>query len=68
MAIGRGLSVTLCDQYDLAARTSSASTRLIHGGLRYLEQDGLRRARSIMAISSARNRTGRERLRRTLRS
>ncbi len=37
-AIGRGLSVCLCEQDDLAAHTSSASTKLIHGGLRYLEQ------------------------------
>ncbi|RXE30465.1 glycerol-3-phosphate dehydrogenase, partial [Xanthomonas perforans] len=35
---GRGLSVCLCEQDDLAAHTSSASTKLIHGGLRYLEQ------------------------------
>ncbi len=37
-AAGRGLSVLLCEQDDLAAHTSSASTKLIHGGLRYLEQ------------------------------
>jgi glycerol-3-phosphate dehydrogenase len=36
-AAGRGLSVVLCEQHDLAAHTSSASTKLIHGGLRYLE-------------------------------
>lgn len=36
-AVGRGLSVLLCEQDDLAAHTSSASTKLIHGGLRYLE-------------------------------
>ncbi|HRP28886.1 MAG TPA: glycerol-3-phosphate dehydrogenase [Burkholderiaceae bacterium] len=34
---GRGLSVLLCEKDDLAAHTSSASTKLIHGGLRYLE-------------------------------
>jgi glycerol-3-phosphate dehydrogenase len=34
---GRGLSVTLCEKDDLAAHTSSSSTKLIHGGLRYLE-------------------------------
>jgi glycerol-3-phosphate dehydrogenase len=33
----RGLSVLLCEQDDLAQHTSSASTKLIHGGLRYLE-------------------------------
>jgi glycerol-3-phosphate dehydrogenase len=36
-AAGRGLSVLLCEKGDLAASTSSASTKLIHGGLRYLE-------------------------------
>ncbi|PLZ01688.1 glycerol-3-phosphate dehydrogenase [Burkholderia sp. WAC0059] len=36
-AAGRSLSVLLCEQDDLAAHTSSASTKLIHGGLRYLE-------------------------------
>lgn len=33
----RGLRVVLCEQQDLANATSSASTKLIHGGLRYLE-------------------------------
>lgn len=37
-AAGRGLSVVLCEKDDLASHTSSASTKLIHGGLRYLEQ------------------------------
>jgi glycerol-3-phosphate dehydrogenase len=37
-AAGRGLSVLLVEQNDLASGTSSASTKLIHGGLRYLEQ------------------------------
>lgn len=36
-AAGRGLKVLLVEQDDLAAHTSSASTKLIHGGLRYLE-------------------------------
>ncbi|TCS64001.1 glycerol-3-phosphate dehydrogenase [Varunaivibrio sulfuroxidans] len=36
-AAGRGLSVCLVEQGDLAGATSSASTKLIHGGLRYLE-------------------------------
>ncbi len=36
-AAGRGLSVTLCEKGDIASATSSASTKLIHGGLRYLE-------------------------------
>src|SRR4249920_79408 len=34
---GRALSVLLCEQHDLASHTSSSSTKLIHGGLRYLE-------------------------------
>src|SRR5208283_4626723 len=36
-AAGRGLSVVLVEQGDLAGATSSAATKLIHGGLRYLE-------------------------------
>jgi glycerol-3-phosphate dehydrogenase len=36
-AAGRGLSVALLEKGDLANGTSSASTKLIHGGLRYLE-------------------------------
>ena len=36
-AAGRGLSVVLVERDDLAAATSSASSKLIHGGLRYLE-------------------------------
>src|SRR5213080_3228574 len=36
-AAGRGLKVLLVEQNDLASATSSASTKLIHGGLRYLE-------------------------------
>src|ERR1700683_4993059 len=37
-AAGRGLRVLLVEQNDLASATSSASSKLIHGGLRYLEQ------------------------------
>jgi len=36
-AAGRGLAVIVCEQADLASYTSSASSKLIHGGLRYLE-------------------------------
>ncbi len=36
-AAGRGLRVLLCEKDDLAEATSSSSTKLIHGGLRYLE-------------------------------
>jgi len=44
-AVGRGLSVLLVEQSDLASGTSSASTKLIHGGLRYLEQGEFRLVR-----------------------
>jgi len=37
-AAGRGFSVLLVEKDDLASHTSSASSKLIHGGLRYLEQ------------------------------
>src|SRR5438552_1421391 len=37
-AAGRGLKVLLVEQSDLGSGTSSTSTKLIHGGLRYLEQ------------------------------
>jgi glycerol-3-phosphate dehydrogenase len=37
-AVGRGLSVLLVERADLASATSSSSSKLIHGGLRYLEQ------------------------------
>ena len=37
-AAGRGLNVLLLEQDDLASATSSWSSKLIHGGLRYLEQ------------------------------
>ena len=36
-AAGRGLRVLLVEKDDLASHTSSASTKLVHGGLRYLE-------------------------------
>ncbi len=48
-AVGRGLSVCLVEQDDLAAHTSSSSTKLIHGGLRYLEQGELRLVREALA-------------------
>src|ERR1700730_3527872 len=40
-AAGRGLRVLLVEQNDLASGTSSASSKLIHGGLRYLEHGWL---------------------------
>ena len=48
-AAGRGLAVILCEQADLAAATSSASSKLIHGGLRYLEQGAFRLVREALA-------------------
>lgn len=48
-AAGRGLSVFLCEQHDLAAHTSSASSKLIHGGLRYLEHYEFRLVREALA-------------------
>ncbi len=47
-AAGRGLSVFLCEQGDLAGATSSASTKLIHGGLRYLEHYEFRLVREAL--------------------
>jgi glycerol-3-phosphate dehydrogenase len=47
-AAGRGLSVVLCEQRDLASATSSASTKLIHGGLRYLETYEFRLVREAL--------------------
>jgi glycerol-3-phosphate dehydrogenase len=47
-AAGRGLSVFLCEMGDLAGGTSSRSTKLIHGGLRYLEQYDLRLVREAL--------------------
>lgn len=47
-AAGRGLSVVLCEKDDLARHTSSASTKLIHGGLRYLEYYEFRLVREAL--------------------
>lgn len=47
-AAGRGLTVFLTEQYDLASGTSSASTKLIHGGLRYLEYYEFRLVREAL--------------------
>ena len=48
-AAGRGLSVLLCEKGDLASATSSASSKLIHGGLRYLEHGDFRLVREGLA-------------------
>ncbi len=47
-AAGRGLKVFLCEQNDLASGTSSAATKLIHGGLRYLEHREFRLVRESL--------------------
>ncbi len=47
-AAGRGLSVLLVEQGDLAQATSSASTKLFHGGLRYLEYYEFRLVREAL--------------------
>src|ERR1700689_2530950 len=47
-AAGRGLRVVLVEQNDLASGTSSASSKLIHGGLRYLEHGEFRLVRAAL--------------------
>jgi glycerol-3-phosphate dehydrogenase len=47
-AAGRGLRVMLAERADLAAATSSASSKLIHGGLRYLEHYAFRLVREAL--------------------
>ena len=63
-AAGRGLKVVLCEQGDLANHTSSASTKLIHGGLRYLEYYEFRLVREALIerevlLNAARTSSGR---------
>src|SRR5690554_7919974 len=48
-AAGRGLKVLLCEMHDLASATSSNSSKLIHGGLRYLEHYEFRLVRESLA-------------------
>lgn len=48
-AAGRGLTVLLVEREDLAAHTSSATSKLVHGGLRYLERGQLRLVREALA-------------------
>jgi glycerol-3-phosphate dehydrogenase len=47
-AAGRGFRVVLIEQNDLASGTSSASSKLIHGGLRYLEHYEFRLVREAL--------------------
>ncbi|MEZ4521762.1 MAG: glycerol-3-phosphate dehydrogenase [Thermomicrobiales bacterium] len=48
-AAGRGLSVLLCERGDLGGATSSVSSKLLHGGLRYLEQYQFRMVRHALS-------------------
>ena len=48
-AAGRGLSVMLCEMNDLASATSSSSSKLVHGGLRYLEHYEFRLVKEALA-------------------
>lgn len=48
-AAGRGLKVLLCEKDDLAQATSSSSSKLIHGGIRYLENYEFRLVREALA-------------------
>ena len=57
-AAGRGLKAMLCEQGDLASATSAASSKLIHGGLRYLEyykfcfvREALREREALLGIA-----------------
>lgn len=52
-AAGRGLKVLLCEMNDLASATSSSSSKLIHGGLRYLEHYEFRLVREALAEREA---------------
>jgi glycerol-3-phosphate dehydrogenase len=52
-AAGRGLAVALCEQGDFAGATSSASSKLIHGGLRYLEHGELHLVRHALSEREA---------------
>lgn len=48
-AVGRGYSVALCEMNDLASGTSSGSSKLVHGGLRYLEHYEFRLVREALS-------------------
>ena len=52
-AVSRGMRAALVEQDDIAAGTSSRSSRLIHGGLRYLEQFRFGLVREALAERSA---------------
>jgi glycerol-3-phosphate dehydrogenase len=52
-AAGRGLRVALCEMDDLAAATSWTSSKLVHGGLRYLEHFEFRLVRESLAEREA---------------
>ncbi|TBW54373.1 glycerol-3-phosphate dehydrogenase [Marinobacter halodurans] len=52
-AAGRGLKTLLCEMNDLASATSSSSSKLIHGGLRYLEHYEFKLVRQALAEREA---------------
>ena len=52
---GRGFKVLLAERDDLASHTSSSSTKLIHGGLRYLEYGEFSLVRKALASNMASN-------------
>ena len=56
-AVGRGMKVLLCEQDDLTSGTPSASSKLIHGGLRYLEQREFRLVRNRLRNGKSNART-----------
>ena len=49
-AVSRGLTVALLEAHDWAAGTSSRSSKLIHGGLRYLEQRNFALVREALGL------------------
>ncbi|MEZ5860060.1 MAG: FAD-dependent oxidoreductase [Geminicoccaceae bacterium] len=54
-AAGRGLSALLVERDDLASHTSSWSSKLIHGGLRYLEHYEFRLVRELRSSARCRH-------------
>ena len=58
-AASRGLRVALIDAGDIASGTSSKSSKMVHGGLRYLQQKEFRSCTRTCASASASSRTPR---------
>lgn len=51
-AVARGMTVALIEKHDFASGTSSRSTKLIHGGLRYLKQFEIALVREVAASAT----------------